>query len=118
MNELQARTIREARDSYVKFVYSKPKSHVAALYATEMADRGRTVVFGCPSTREEFVRELVELRYPRAKMNEAIHVLYHVDGITNDACEWCNPDPCPACGAIGPCEWTADLGGIVNGRHV
>ena len=30
---------------------------------------------------------------------------------------WCNPDPCPVCGAISTCD-PGVLGPIVNGRHV
>ena len=50
-------------------------------------------------------------------MNESIHVLYHTDGITSDVCEWCNPDPCPVCGALSTCDYGV-LGPIVNGRHI
>jgi hypothetical protein len=118
VNQDQARTLREACDAYVKFVYSKPKSRLAVLYATEQADRGRVTVFGGPSTRDEFARELIELRYPAAKMNETIHVLYHQD-FASDACAYCDPHPCPVCGAIDACTFTGnESGAIVNGRHV
>lgn len=89
MNETQARTIREAHDGYVKSIYRKPKAALAQMYRSELADRGQYILFGGPSSKDELVSALVELRYPLAKMNESIHVLYHQDGITNDACEWC-----------------------------
>ena len=89
MDETQARIIREARDSYVKSIYRKPKAALAQMYRSELADRGQYILFGGPSSKDELVSALVELRYPLAKMNESIHVLYHQDGITNDVCEWC-----------------------------
>ena len=89
MNETQARTIREAHDGYVKSIYRKPKAALAQMYRSELADRGQYILFGGPSSKDELVSALVELRYPLVKMNESVHVLYHVDGITNDICEWC-----------------------------
>ena len=79
MSELQARTIREARDGYVQSLSRKTK---AAL--------GREILFGGPASKTELITALVELRYPLAKLNEAIHVLYHSAEFPNDACEHCN----------------------------
>jgi hypothetical protein len=90
MNETQARTIREAHDGYVKSIYRKPKATLATMYRQELADRGMYSLFGGPMSKDELMSALVELRYPLAAMNESVHVLYHVDGITNDACEQCN----------------------------
>jgi len=118
MNETQARVLREAANSYTKFVYSKPKSQLAELYQTELAAVGQSVLYGGPTTKDDLAAALIELRYPRAKMNESIHVLYHRNGITNDACEGCNPDPCPKCGALYGCKYSNEHGAIVNGRHV
>jgi hypothetical protein len=90
MNETQARTIREAHDGYVQSIYRKPKTTLANMYRQELADRGTYSLFGGPASKDELISALVELRYPLASMNESVHVLYHVDGITNDACEHCN----------------------------
>jgi hypothetical protein len=90
MNETQARTIREAHDGYVTSIYRKPKATLATMYRQELADRGMYSLFGGPMSKDEFISALVELRYPLASMNESVHVLYHRDGITNDACEHCN----------------------------
>lgn len=90
MNETQARTLREAHDGYVKSIYRKPKSTLAGLYREELAAQGTTILFGGPASKDELVSALVELRYPLAKMNESIHVLYHGE-FANDACEYC-PD--------------------------
>jgi hypothetical protein len=90
MNETQARTIREAHDYYVKSIYRKPKATLANMYRQELADRGRYSLFGGPMSKDELISALVELRYPLAAMNLSVHVLYHVDGIINDACEQCS----------------------------
>jgi hypothetical protein len=90
MNETQARTIREAHDSYVKSIYRKTKNQLTIMYAEELADRGMYLAYGGPASKDELVSALTELRYPLASMNESVHVLYHVDGITSDVCEQCN----------------------------
>jgi hypothetical protein len=90
VNELQARTIREAHDGYVKSIYRKPKATLASMYRQELAARGYHLLYGGASSKDELISALVELRYPLAAMNLSVHVLYHVDGISNDACEHCN----------------------------
>jgi hypothetical protein len=90
MNETQARTIRIAHDGYVKTIYRKPKTTLAHMYREELAARGQYNLFGGPASKDELISALVELRYPLASMNESVHVLYHVDGISNDACDQCN----------------------------
>jgi hypothetical protein len=89
MNETQARIIREARDGYVQSIYRLPKATLATMYRQELADRGRTLIYGGPGSKDALISALVELRYPLASMNESVHVLYHRDGIVNDACEQC-----------------------------
>ena len=90
MSELQARTIREARDGYVQSLSRKTKAALAALHREELAALGREILFGGPASKTELITALVELRYPLAKLNEAIHVLYHSAEFPNDACEHCN----------------------------
>lgn len=85
MNETQARVFREAHDHYVKTISRKSKTQLVTLTDQEMTVYGGTRHW----SKDELVSALVELRYPLAKLNESIHVLYHVDGITNDVCEWC-----------------------------
>ena len=89
MNETEARTLREAHDGYVKSIYRKPKAQLAALYRDEQAARGIQTLYGGPASKDELISALTELRYPLAKMNESIHVLYHGGGIVNDACDQC-----------------------------
>jgi hypothetical protein len=90
MNETQARIIREAHDGYVQSIYRKPRTTLAHMYRQELADRGREILYGGPASKDELISALTELRYPLASMNESVHVLYHRDGITNDACEQCS----------------------------
>lgn len=119
MDQLQARTLREAHDGYVHSIYRKPKAVLAGMYREELAVRGQFLAYGGPATKDELISALVELRYPRARMNESIHVLYHTEGIVNEVCAYCNPNPCPVCGAIDICTFTdGKSGAIVNGRHV
>lgn len=89
MNETQARTLREAHDGYVRSIYRKPKTQLAAMYRDEQAAHGIQTLYGGPATKDELVSALTELRYPLARMNESVHVLYHTAGIVNDACDHC-----------------------------
>lgn len=117
MNETQARTFFEARSGYTQRISRNTKAALATLYSVDQAERGVTTVFGGPATKQELISALVELHYPLAKMNEASHVLYHGE-YANDACAYCNPDPCPVCGALEACEYTVGGSAVVNGRHV
>ena len=92
MNQDQALILREAANAYAKSIYRKSRHELAGLYRAELADRGQYLAFGGPVSKDEYVSALMQLRYPVAKMNESVHVLYHVDGITNDICEHCMAD--------------------------
>lgn len=118
MNQAEARELRQAHDSYVRALYREPKAGLAVQYRKELAARGRTVLLGGPDSKDELVRELAGLQFPLERMNESIHVLYHTAGVINSACPWCNPDPCPVCGAIATCTYKEGKGPVVNGRHV
>ena len=85
MTEEQARIWLVARDSFVKRVSKMGKAQLAIEYGESV-----TLLYGGPATKDEYVSALVSSTYPNAKHNECIHVLYHVDGITNDACEHCD----------------------------
>jgi hypothetical protein len=119
MTETQARTFREAYAAAVKRYSRMTKAQLQLEVSNARATAGRYVVYGGASSKDELIRDMMDLRgYTVAKMNESIHVLYHVDGITNDICEWCNPNPCPACGALSTCAYDSEHGPVVNGRHV
>lgn len=118
MNETQARTFFEARSHYTQDISRKTKLQLTLAYHDELRAHGQAILFGGPATKTELISVLVEMRYPLARMNEAIHVLYHTDGIVNEVCAYCNPDPCPVCGELDGCTWNPTFGAIVNGRHV
>lgn len=119
MNEIQARTLREAHDGFVSRISRMTKAQLGSLYRGDLVERGQTVVYGGPASKDELISALVELRYPLAQMNESIHVLYHVDGITSEVCEYCNPKPpCRVCDSTSTCTYEPGQGAIVNGRHV
>jgi hypothetical protein len=45
-------------------------------------------------SKDELIGSIIDIRYPAAWVNEAIHVLYHGEpkapGEVWDVCEWCN----------------------------
>lgn len=119
MNQDQARILREAHDGYVRSIARMPKATLANMYRNELAALGSMSLYGGPASKDELVAALVELRYPLAKLNESVHVLYHVNGITNEVCEQCNPKPaCGVCGSTGTCRYErGDNSPVINGRH-
>lgn len=118
MNETQARTFFEARTAYIQRINRSTKAELASIYREDMREQGRQIIFGGPSTKAELINALVELHYPLAKVNEATHVLYHSADFPNEVCAWCDPHPCPTCGAIDVCDYSVGGGPVVNGRHV
>lgn len=65
--------------------------------AEQLAERdqadGRTRLIGGPRTKEQLVRELLDLDYPHEQLNEATHVLYHAPSARWSACEHCKARP-------------------------
>ena len=118
MNPTQARIYFEARGAYAKRVSRLSRATLATDYRAELADRGMSLLYGGPATKDELLTAIINLRYPVAKINEATHVLYHSSDFPNEVCAYCNPDPCPACGALEACEWDPEHGPVINGRHV
>lgn len=95
MDETTARTFAEARSGYATRIARKSKAALAAMYAADLAEAGRSILFGAPSTRDELMGALMELHYPLGKLNESIHVLYHTPEFPNEACHICTPDSAP-----------------------
>lgn len=118
MDETQARTFNEARSGYITRLSRMTRIGLAAELGAEMAERGQTLLYGGPTSKDELMSALVGIRYPLARLNESIHVLYHAGGVVNEICAWCNPNPCPACGALEACDYDPAHGPVVNGRHI
>ena len=118
MDETQARIFSEARSAYIGRLARMTRVSLAAELTSELEECGRVLVFGGPTSKDELMSELVGIRYPRARFNEATHVLHHTADVRNEICAYCNPNPCPICGALEDCQWDAAHGAIVNGRHV
>lgn len=107
MNETEARMLREARRIYIRRIDTKSRAWLAEAYRADLADQGRQILFGGPSTRNELIAALVELHYPDAKMYEAIHITGHTArGFT--ACEHCHDDDGTHAGHLCDCERHAD----------
>lgn len=69
------------------------KPALAALLARQDAADRRTRLIGGPRTKDEFLRELLDLDFPVAGLNEATHVLYHAPSARWEACEHCQARP-------------------------
>ena len=90
MNETEARTLREAHNAYVRFLDGISRYRLAAELVELETERGIIHLYGGPSTRDELISALCEIRYPAAKLNEAGHVLWHSYGAVNSACKLCH----------------------------
>jgi hypothetical protein len=103
MNETEARTLRAAADAYVRRMNAKSRAVLAQTYRDDMAELGRVTVFGGPVTRDELLSALVELHYPAAKQNEAIHVIGH-QARGWSACNHCHDDDGTHDGHLCQCD--------------
>ena len=90
MDEIQARTLREAHDGYARRLSRMTAAALRNLYREELAAQGSRLLYGGPAGKDELISALTGLRYPLEKLNESVHVLYHRDGIVNSACELCH----------------------------
>jgi hypothetical protein len=95
MNETAARIFLEASGAYAARLANKSKAALAAMYAADLAEAGRSILVGTPTTHGELTGALLELHYPLGKLNESIHVLYHTPEFPNEACHICTPDSAP-----------------------
>ena len=92
MTTTEARELRAAWNADVKTLSRKPRAQLAEIDRAELASRGTYRVFGKLS-KDELISDIIDMRYPREQMNESIHVLYHVDGVTNSVCDLCASVP-------------------------
>jgi hypothetical protein len=69
------------------------KAELVAIYRAELEREGVILVAGGPATRDEYVNNILNRRYPLASVNEATHVLYHAPSSRWDACEHCAAMP-------------------------
>lgn len=72
-----AHALQAARDSDVRALSRMTRHELAALERSELAAIGREHIFGGPVTKDELLSAIVNMRYPIARQNEAIHVLHH-----------------------------------------
>jgi hypothetical protein len=115
MNLTEARTLREAHNAYVKRLARMTRGALAILEAIEMREHDQTHLLGGPVTRDELIAALVELRYPAAKRNEAIHVIGH-DSHGFTACNFCHDDDGTHAGSLCECDRWPETACTVCGR--
>jgi hypothetical protein len=84
----EARMFRTAHDIFIKRINRMTVSALRVEYAAELADRGREILYGGPSSKQELIAALGQLRYPADRFNMTTHVLYH-QGAVWSACAWC-----------------------------
>ena len=85
-----ARMYLEGQGAYARRLSNMTRVKLQQEHADAQADRGLITIAGGPRTRDELIGSCLELRYPVARTNMVIHVLYHdVAGWT--ACQYCHP---------------------------
>lgn len=83
--------LKAARDADARKLSHMSAPKLREVIAAEFASQGRTSLTGfARHSRDELVGEILEIRYPHERLNEAIHVMYHQQG-GSSACEWCHP---------------------------
>lgn len=84
MTREQAEALRAARDTDARLLSRKPKYELVAIYQSEGGYGGGTW------SKDDLLGSILEMRFPMARQNEAIHVLHHEPGtVGSSACEWC-----------------------------
>lgn len=85
----EAKRFRVDHDNAAKILNRLTIAKLKVVYARNLSERGQSILFGGPSGKDELISAILAFEYPIAKLNESIHVLYHVDGWKNDVCEFC-----------------------------
>lgn len=100
MTREQAQALRTARDTDAKLLSRKPKHELVAIYQSEGGFGGGTW------SKQDLTGSILSKRFPVARQNEAIHILWHEGSAGhNTACEFCQ------------CQetWTAPSGLVSGG---
>ena len=118
MSPDEAHAFRADHDNYVKALYRMTKGELAVLHRSQLRADGVEIIYGGPVTKDEYARDILARRYPIDKLNEAGHVLFHGHPASWQDCPWCDPHPCPLCGALASCAYEAGGPAVVNGRHI
>lgn len=88
MGAVSARGLLKAHDDDARKLSRLTRAQLTVVDNSELAARSMSRLVGKLS-KDELISDILELRYPIADRNQAIHVIHHVDGLTNSACEWC-----------------------------
>jgi hypothetical protein len=90
MDREHAAALLAAHDMDVRLLSRKPKHELVAIETMEMHAAGMEHIFGGPVSKEEFLRSILDLRFPRERQDEARHILYHEPGeVGSTACQFC-----------------------------
>jgi hypothetical protein len=109
MDTAAAQALRKAWNDDVKALSRMARARLVGLDREELTARGTYRVFGSLS-KDELVNDILDMRYPREALNESIHVLYHVDGVTNSACDLCALVPGLAGHTAAACDTIIEAG--------
>lgn len=94
MTQDEAHALIAARDNYARAVYRMSRARLAALYRTELAERGMQLLYGGPASKDELTSAIMNLRYPLETMNRARQAYYApVRGFGNLDTEAGEPGP-------------------------
>lgn len=91
MNETEARIFREAYEAAVKRYSKMARVALATEEAALMRDQGMEHIYGGPSSKDELLTSILNLRgYTNEKLYEATHVVSH-DVVWPD-CRYCQAE--------------------------
>lgn len=91
MTPEQAAALRKGHDTDARRYSRMTRAALVVTYRTALRARAREILFGGPGTKSEYATAILDLRYPRERLHEAIHVLHHKPGENWSACQWCHP---------------------------
>jgi hypothetical protein len=89
MDREHAAALIAAYDTDVRLLSRKPKYELVAIETMELRAAGMERCFGGPVSKDEFLNSILDLRFPRERMDEARHVAGHEPGEVWSACQFC-----------------------------
>jgi hypothetical protein len=94
-NELMSKTAAELfqreHDASARTLTRMTKTALRSRFINDLAEDGMQSLSVNNYSKDELISAILNLSFPIAKLNEAIHVRYH-DEWKNDACDYCRAE--------------------------
>jgi hypothetical protein len=115
MTKGQAHALRAAHASEARALTRMTRHELAVIERCDLAARDIERIMGGPASKDELIGAILEMRYPAARQNEAVHVLGH-DSRGWSACNFCHDGDGTHDGHLCECDRRAETDCQVCGK--